>query len=127
MTATPEASPLRRLEITDGRGVVRAVLGLLDDDATGAAPSVYGLSLRDADGVERVALSVDAHGPTLVFVRGGNIAVQLGVDEPELPGDYGGAFLTLADARGAPLLLVSAEEDGSLQIRTAFDAPPEPP
>lgn len=65
-------------------------------------------------------------GPTLVFVRRGNIAIQLGVDDPLLPGEHAGAFVTLADDRGVPLLYVAAEEDGSLHIRTTL-AGEDPP
>ena len=124
MTLPEEAGHPDSLVLKDPAGITRVVLGRLDDGAE-AGSETYGLSLRGADGRERVALSVDDHGPTLVFVRAGNIAIQLGVDDPVLDGDHTGAFITLADADGTPLLHVSAQDDGSLQIRSALQPRPE--
>lgn len=115
----------QRIELSDELGVVRVVLGRLDVGDVGENATSYGLSLRGADGAERVVLSVDDQGPTLVFVRGGNIAIQIGVDDPLFPGDHAGAFVTLADGQGVPLLYLSAEDDGSLHIRTASESPSE--
>lgn len=116
--------PSRNFEIADANGVVRVVLGLIGSGSD-EMPEIYGLSLRGADGAERVALSIDEQGPTLVFVRGGNIAIQLGVDDPFLPGDHTGAFITLANDQGTPLLQVSVADDGSLQIRSVQEPPSE--
>lgn len=113
--------PLRRLEFADSSGVVRLVVGELGGGPDNA--DRFGISLRGADGVERALLSIDEHGPMLVFVRHGNIALQLGVDDPALGGDHDGAFVSLADADGTPLLYVSAANDGSL-VFSRQDPPP---
>lgn len=100
-----------RIEVHDAEGVVRVVLGALDE------PGTYGISLRGPDGAERLSLSVGDDGSSLVFVRNGNIALQLGVDEPVEPGDLGGAFITVADRTGTPVLYLAAGDDGSVQVR----------
>lgn len=116
----------QRIELADELGVVRLVLGQLDDGEVGG-PVSYGLSLRGADGAERLLMSVDDQGPTLVFVRGGNIAIQLGIDDPLLPGDHSGAFITMADDQGSPVLQASVANDGSLQIRSVAVRPFQSP
>lgn len=113
----------QRLEVSDRDGQVRLVAGLLD---TGLGTGeTYGLSLRGPDGAERAALSIDDQGPTLVFVRAGNISLQLGVDDPLLTGDHDGAYITVAGADGTPVLRLWVEQDSSLRIEAA-PVPPAP-
>ena len=110
MTAEPVRA--NRFELVDRAGNVRAVLGQV-----GSGPGtgeIYGLSLLDSHGAERLALTLDAHGPTLVFLQAGNVALQLGVDDPVLPGDNAGAFVTIAASDGRPLLRLRAVPDGTL-------------
>jgi hypothetical protein len=111
------AEPVRasRFEVVDPTGKVRAVIGQV-----GSGPGtgeIYGLSLLDPDGAERVALTLDAHGPTLVFLDAGNVAVQLGVDDPDLPGDHAGAFFTIAAGDGRPLLRLWVTANGTLCMK----------
>ena len=111
---TDEPVRASRFEVVDPTGTVRAVLGQV-----GSGPGtgeIYGLSLLDAAGAERVALTLDAHGPTLVFLDQGNVALQLGVDDPALPGDHEGAFLTIAAADGRPLLRLWVAAGGRLCV-----------
>jgi hypothetical protein len=102
------ADPVRasRFELVDRAGNVRAVLGQVGSGA--GTGDTYGLSLLDPDGAERVTLTLDAHGPTIVFVQAGNVALQLGVDDAVLPGDNAGAFVTIAAEDGRPLLRLRA-------------------
>lgn len=112
MTAKPVQAS--RFELVDPAGNVRAVIGQLGAGA--GSGEMYGLSLRDEAGTERLALTLDAHGPTLVFLQVGNVALQLGVDDPVLPGDHAGAFVTIATREGRPLLKLRAARDGTLLV-----------
>ena len=105
-----------RLEIVDEAGVLRLVVGALDTEPE-RSPA-YGLSIRGSDGAEHVSLSVTDEGASLVFVRAGNIALHLGVDDTGDPDELAGAFITIADARGVPVLEVTADDSGGLEIRT---------
>ena len=103
-----------RFEVVDAADRVRAVFGLL-----GSAPDIgeiYGVSLLDATGAERASLTVDDHGPALVLLQSGNIAIQVGVDDAAMPGDHRGAFITVADRDGGPRWRLWIAADGSLQI-----------
>ena len=121
MTAKPVQAS--RFELVDRAGNVRAILGRV-----GSGPGtgeVYGLSLLDPTGTERVALTLDAHGPTIVFLQAGNVALQLGVDDPVLPGDHAGAFVTIAAPDGRPLLRLRAGPDGTLVVEGGVRATEE--
>ena len=103
-----------RFEVVDAADRVRAVFGFL-----GSAPDIgdiYGVSLLDPTGAERAALTLDEHGPALVLLQAGNIAVHIGVDDAVLPGDHSGAFITVADRDGGPRLRLWIAADGSLQL-----------
>lgn len=123
MTRPPEPGVQQQIQIADESGAVRVVLGLLDS-RTEPSSRAYGVSVRDVNGDERITLSVDDDGASLVFVRNGNIAIQLGVDDAHVHGDHAGAFVTLADDRGVPLLYLAAEGE-SLRVRVSGEPPPD--
>jgi hypothetical protein len=108
----------RRFELVDDDGSVRAVLGTHphpDPDA----PPVYGLSLLDRDGRQRVWLELSDTGPALAFDRGGNQLIEVGVNDPGTECEPGGAYLHLNGPNGAPAWSWRVDADGetSLQVR----------
>lgn len=119
----PEAEhvlQVRRLEIVDGDGRVRAVLG----DIGPAAPAgpEFGLALLDAQGEHRVWLSVGPQGPVLVFDAAGNAVVEVGVHDESSDALHVGAYLVLSDRSGAMSVGWWVEEDGSASMRTGSTA-----
>jgi hypothetical protein len=114
MTANDDAPRAERFEVHDAAGHLRAVFGQLNNGPPGTG-DVFGLSLRAPDGAERAALTLDETGPALVFTQGGNIAVHIGVDDAVLPHDHVGAYVTVADGSGTPLLRLWVAADGSLR------------
>jgi hypothetical protein len=121
----PDTLRAGRVEVVDASGQLRAIFGRLGVGADGA--DAYGVSLLDRSGAERAALTFDAHGPSLVFVTAGNIAIQIGVDDSALVGDHSGPVAFVADSSGTPLVRLWVASDGSLRLdppRSAGNSPP---
>ncbi len=114
-TATPGVVRASRVELVDGRGTVRAVLGPLDtpDPRT----PVYGLALLDEAGRQRVWLSLDETGPNLVFDLAGNNVLSFGVNDPAVDALHVGAYVHVADLDGSAVLGCVVEQDGSVLAR----------
>ncbi len=89
----------RRFELVDEAGQVRAVLGNLAHDPHTYWPS---LTLRNAQGRDRVWLAVHDFGPQLAFDLGGNTVAVLEVQDPHAESSAPGVSLTVCDADGAP-------------------------
>jgi hypothetical protein len=104
-----------RVEVVDGDGRVRAVLG--DLGSPDPTSSVLGFALLDDDGNQRVWLALDATGPNLVFDLGGNAVLTLGVNDPAPDALHVGAYLHVADIDGAAVLGWRIEDDGSVTMR----------
>lgn len=114
-TTAPGVVRTTRVELVDQGGAVRAVLGQLDSPDPDAP--VFGLALLDEAGRQRVWLSVDGSGPTLVFDLAGNNVITLGVNDPTADALHVGGYLHVADLDGTPVLGWQVEEDGSVLAR----------
>ena len=106
----------RRLEILDGAGRVRAIVGELD--STGAPSPNFGLVLLDDRGQQRAWLSLGQQGPVLAFDESGNAAVEVGVNDAGSDALHVGAYLVLSDRTGGLSIGWWVEEDGSAIMRT---------
>ncbi len=106
---------VRRLEIVDRDGRVRAVLG--DVGPGGTAGPGFGLALLDPQGQHRVWLTISPQGPALAFDAGGNVLAELGVHDETSDALHIGAYLVFSDRSGALALGWSVEEDGSVSMR----------
>lgn len=106
----------RRIEVVDGRGRIRAVLG----DLSGSAQpeEVFGIALVDLDGHHRAWLAIDEHGTVLAFDRSGNAVLELGVDEGGEAVAHG-AYVQLSDADGNPALGWRVDDEGGVVMRVA--------
>jgi hypothetical protein len=91
----------RRIELVDDHGRVRAVVGELAHDEAGGEGS-FGFGVFDTGARLRAWFALEPSGPLLVFDQEGNIALQLGVNDPEPDGLHPGAHLFLASADGEP-------------------------
>ncbi|MBW3669520.1 MAG: hypothetical protein KY443_09955 [Actinobacteria bacterium] len=104
-----------RIEVVDGRGRVRLVLG---DIGNPERPGeVFGCALLGVDGRQRAWLAVDDSGASLGFDRTGNAALELGVDEGTGEAVSTGAYLHLSDMDGRPVLGWRVEDDGEVVVR----------
>lgn len=95
----------RRIEVVDGNGRVRAVVGDLAEDGgegEGGGAGSFGLTVLDAEARRRLWLALEPTGPLLVFDQDGNVALQAGVNDPTPDGLHTGAHLFLASAEGVP-------------------------
>jgi hypothetical protein len=108
----------RRIELVDGEGRARLLLGELGRWPGGG--EMIGVSLRDEHGHERLLLGLDALGPSLAFVEEGNVVLHLAVDDAA-PG--GGASVSVADSHGRPQARLWLDH-GELRIQT--EPPPAP-
>lgn len=104
-----------RIEIPDRDGRVRAVVGRLD--SPDPRIPVYGLALLDGTGRQRVWLSVDDSGPSLVFDLAGNNVISMGANDPTGDALHVGAYLHVCDVDGTPVHGWQVEEDGSVLAR----------
>ena len=111
----------RRIELVDSSGRARLTIG--DLGRWPGAGELVGLSLRDAEGHERLLLGLDGLGPSLTLVEGGNVVLHLSVDDAA-PG--GGASITVADNLGRPLARLWVEH-GQLRVQTDSPSPSPPP
>jgi hypothetical protein len=106
-TSDPYDSPAevvqaKRFELVDDFGVVPAVLGNLTLEAD---EDFYpGLSLRSAEGIERVALLVHPGGPDLEFIAAGNVVAAVGHMDIEGSHPDPGTRLVLCDSDGRPVV-----------------------
>jgi len=114
-TASPGVVRATRVELVDGHGTVRAVLGPLD--SPDPRSPVYGLALLDEAGRHRVWLSLDGTGPNLVFDLAGNNLLSLGVNDPAVDALHVGAYVHVADLDGSAVFGCVVEEDGSVLAR----------
>ncbi|MDQ1437304.1 MAG: hypothetical protein QOK43_933 [Acidimicrobiaceae bacterium] len=101
-----------RVELVDRNGTTRAVLGPLDSPDPMAA--VFGLALLDAEGRQRVWLTLDGTGPSLVFDLAGNNIVAIGVNDPTADALHVGGYLHVTDLDGTPVLGWQVDEDGAV-------------
>lgn len=102
----------KRLEVIDPlTGTLAAVVGRLD--APGVDP-VFGLSLFDRSGRQRVWLTLDANGPAMVFDLAGNNVITLGVNDETADALHVGAYLHVADMDGTPVHGWQVEQDGTV-------------
>ncbi|HVE47479.1 MAG TPA: hypothetical protein VNA57_12135 [Acidimicrobiales bacterium] len=108
---------VRRLEIVDAEGRVRAVVGDLAP-AEADAPD-FGLALLDAHGARRAWVSLGPHGPVVGLDHSGNSVAEMGVTDAGGDALGTGAYLVLSDATGGLAIGWWVEEDGSVTIRTA--------
>jgi len=110
----------RRIEVVDGDGRTRAVVG----DLSGAAQpeAVFGVALVDRSGRHRVWLSLDDNGAALGFDRAGNAVLELGVDDGG-ESVRTGAYIQLSDLEGRPSLGWRVDDDGAVVLRVAGRAP----
>jgi hypothetical protein len=119
MSNTPTTEPgvvrATRVELVDGHGQVRAVLGSLD--TPDPASPVFGLALVDGAGRPRVWVALDATGPALVFDLAGNNIISLGVNDPTADALHVGGYLHVTDLDGTPVLGWQVEEDGTVLAR----------
>lgn len=78
---------------------------------------IYGLTLRDEQGRDRLVAGTGPAGVAVAFVLNGNEVLVVGIREPE-PGADGPAFvhLDLADGEGDPLVAVGIGADGTLHF-----------
>lgn len=109
----PDVLRAHRIEVVDGDGRVRAVLGRLPNHDA-AAPPVYGASLLDADGEHRAWLVLLPTGPSLSFDLGGNQVLELGVDDATADAVRVGAYLYLNGPDGSRALGWHVDADGSV-------------
>lgn len=114
---TTEVVRTLRLEIVDREERVRAVVG--DLESPDDRHAVYGLSIIDTGGHERISVALPVEGPSLVFDLGGNIVAQVGVNDPRDDAVHVGAYLVLARPDGTPALVCRVEEDGSVTVERA--------
>lgn len=104
-----------RIEVVDGRGRVRLVLG---DIGNPERPGeVFGCALLSLDGRQRAWLTVDDSGASLGFDRAGNTVVELGVDDGTGEALTTGAYLHLSDRDGRPVLGWRVDDDGDVSVR----------
>ncbi|HEX7166695.1 MAG TPA: hypothetical protein VF230_06920 [Acidimicrobiales bacterium] len=89
----------RRIEIVDDGGRVRAAVGV----GVPRAEESVGVWLYDPDGNERVALVLHPTGPSLELVRGGNIAVHIGVADAVDDVAEPGPAVLIHDDHGVPV------------------------
>ena len=121
MTVDRAAGALRaeRVEVVDGDGRIRLVLG---DIGNPQRPGeVFGVALVDAEGRQRVWLALDDSGAALAFDHTGNNVVELGVDDGTGEATVSGAYLYLSDIDGRPVLGWRVDDDGSVTVRVAPD------
>ena len=107
-------------ELVDDRGRVRARLANL---ASGDNPYTPGLALHTAAGDSQAAVQVEDDGANLVFMLGGNLALQCGVANPGGDQLNPGPYLLLMHRDGSPALDLRVNDDG-LTIDTARQPPP---
>jgi hypothetical protein len=104
-----------RVEVVDGEGRVRLVLGDVGNpDRPG---EVYGVAIVDTDGRRRAWLALDDSGAALVFDRTGNAVVELGVDDGTGEAIVTGAYLHLSDIDGRPAIGWRVDDDGAVAMR----------
>jgi hypothetical protein len=110
----------RRIEVVDGHGRTRAIVG----DLSGAAQpeQVFGVALVDRDGRHRAWLSLDDNGATLAFDRTGNAVLEMGVDDGG-EATRTGAYVQLSDIEGRPALGWRVDDDGGVVLRVTGRAP----
>lgn len=111
----PNVLQARRFELVGDDGAVRAVLGRLPDPDPGAPPT-YGLSLLDGEGRARTYLALLPTGPSLTFDHGGNLGVEVGVDDPVPDATRSGPYLLVNFSDGSPAVAWRAGDDGLVQM-----------
>ncbi|HEX2039719.1 MAG TPA: hypothetical protein VHF47_08310 [Acidimicrobiales bacterium] len=110
----------RRIEVVDGDGRTRAIVG----DLSGAAQpeQVFGVALVDTDGRHRAWLALDDNGASLAFDRAGNAVLELGVDDGA-EAVRTGAYVQLSDVDGRPALGWRVDDEGGVVLRVTGRAP----
>lgn len=104
-----------RVEVVDGEGRVRLVLG---DVGNPARPGeVFGVAIVDATGRQRAWLSLDDSGAALVFDRTGNAAMELGVHDGTGEATVNGSYIQLSDVDGRPVIGWRVADDGAVTMR----------
>lgn len=115
------AKPIQttRLEIVDSQGRPCAVLGELPGRSD--RHRTVGLTLLDPDGKERMVLALDHEGVQFEFVRQGNTALMLVVEDEGLE-TAADTFLLMMDTAGAPVQSWRVTADGELVAYTRESA-----
>ena len=103
---------LKGVEIVDDRGRVRITLGPLGGSSR--EEPVFGIAIHDEEGSERMWLTLDAEGPTLVFASGGTGVIYIGVDDPVGDTRHPGAYINIGDATGRVTVGWRVTPDGSI-------------
>ena len=103
----------RRVEVVDGDGNVRVVLGAVE--APDGSPS-FGLALLDADGRPRAWLALPPSGPELAFNLGGNVVVHVGVTDAGPEAVDVGPYIQLSDRDGRPVVGWQIDEEGTVTV-----------
>ena len=75
---------------------------------------VYGIAIHDEEGSERIWLTLDAEGPTLVFASEGTGVIYIGVDDPAADTRRPGAYINIGDATGTVTVGWRVTPDGSI-------------
>ena len=119
MTAADEVVRARRIEVVDGRGRTRAVVG--DLGGPEQPEQVFGIALVGPDGRHRAWLALDDHGAVLAFDRTGNTVLEVGVDDGG-EAVHPGAYVQLSDAEGRPALGWRVDDSGDVVVPTAEQA-----
>lgn len=101
---------VRRMELVDDYGHVRASAGHLGQ-------GVYGLAFHDEEGHERLTATTGAHGVSLAFVSSGNEVLVVGCAEPDAGDDRTAfVFVEVADANAEPLVRLRVGMDGAVEF-----------
>jgi hypothetical protein len=119
VSAPEEVVRTRRIEVVDGHGRPRVVIGDLGPDtgdAGDAGNTMFGIALLDDHGRHRAWLGLHPHGAGLTFDREGNAALELGVDDPHPEVVRPGAYLHLADVDGRPAVGCRVGDDGEVAV-----------
>jgi hypothetical protein len=93
------------IQIVDSYGSARIEIGNVAGATGGYTP---GVELYDEFGAARLSMALIAGlGPCLSFIVGGNVVIEIRVDDPNSESGSGAAHLLLADGTGAPVVDVS--------------------
>jgi hypothetical protein len=108
--AEPTVVRTQRLELVDDEGRVRIVVGnLAPAEEDRYSP---GVSLRSAEGDERITLALGDDGPALRFTLAGDDALLVGVDDPSPDTTTTGPYLELLGRSGRVALGWRVSDDG---------------
>jgi hypothetical protein len=108
----PSTLRVARIEVVDGLGRVRMVLG--DTARPSSRSEAFGIELRDPDGSSRLAARITELGPSLAILASGNVVAMVGHDDEHDEVVGTGAVLQLMNARGETAALWRVESGGEI-------------